>query len=47
MKLNNNFIFMTLNKAVYRYSSPHVVARHILYEHVVYVLYTRQLLLYV
>ena len=30
---------MTLNKAVYRYSTPHVVARHILYEHVVYVLY--------
>ena len=31
---------MILNRAVYRYSSPHFVARHILYEHVVYVPYS-------
>ena len=31
---------MTLDEAVYRYSTPHVAVHYILYEHVVYVPYS-------
>ena len=31
---------MTLNEAVYSYSTPHVAVYYILYEHVVYVPYS-------
>ena len=40
MKLHNNCVFITFYKAVNKYSAPQVVVRRILYEHVVYVLYS-------